>query len=176
MGIVIIPSLNQTQLMANKNTEKVRVILERMKEDETYGSYFSLVLLKYNREDFIKKNKSVSQWFKKLTNGKTKTGGVYNRDWFRKIDNGFYKKYINGNEIEIWLAFEGQSKLNKTDLTTRILKLQPKPEYYEIGIQDWDMLKNHFSDLFETDSGIEVFGNIKKEDITIFTSIINPNN
>tara|TARA_R100001377_G_scaffold83207_1_gene64414 strand:- start:79 stop:567 length:489 start_codon:yes stop_codon:yes gene_type:complete len=161
--------------MTDKNTEKVKVVLERMKKDETYGSYFSLVVLKYNREDFFKKNKSVSNWFKKLTNGKTKTGGIYNRDWFKKVDNGFHKKYINGNEIEIWLAFEGQSILNKTDLTTRILKLQPHPNYIKVGVQDFGMLKNHFSDLFETESSIEVFGNIKKQDITTFIKVINSN-
>lgn len=170
---MIIPFINRTQYMTDKNTEKVKVVLARMKKDETYGSYFTLVLLRYNREDFFKKNKSVSNWFKKLTNGKTKTGGVYNRDWFRKIDNGFRKKYINGNEIEIWLAFEGENKLNKTDLTTRILKLHPHPNYIEVGVQDWDMLENHFSNLFETESSIEVFGNIKKQDITTFTNVIN---
>lgn len=169
---MIIPFINQTQHMTDKNTDKVKVILEKIKEDETYESYFSLVLLKYNRKDFFKKNKSVSNWFKKLSNGKTKTGGIYNRDWFKKIDNGFYKYSINGDEIEIWLAFEGNHKLNKTDITTRILKLQPHPIYYEVGVQDWDMLENHFSDLFETDSGIEVFGNIKKEDITTFTNVV----
>ena len=158
--------------MTDKNTEKVKVVLERIQSEETYESYFSLVLLKYNREDFFKKNKSISKWFKKLTNGKTKTGGIYNRDWFKKIDNGFYKYSIISDEIEIWLAFEGENKLNKTDLTTRILKLQPHSIYYEVGVQDWDMLKNHFSDLFDTDSGIEVFGNIKKEDITTFTNVL----
>ena len=162
--------------MTDKNTEKVKVVLERIQSEETYESYFSLVLLRYNREDFFKKNKSISKWFKKLTNGKTKTGGIYNRDWFRKIDNGFYKYSINGDEIEIWLAFESQNKLNKTDLTTRILKLQPLTKYYEVGIQDWDMLGTHFNDLFETNSGIEVFGDIKKEDITTFTNVVNSNN
>ena len=52
---------------------------------------------------------------RKLTNGKTKTGGIYNRDWFKKIENGFYKYSVIGDEIEIWLAFEGHHKLNKTD-------------------------------------------------------------
>ena len=66
-------------------------------------------------------------------------------------------------------------KTDKTNLTTRILKLQPHPKYFYVGIQDWDMLKNHFSNLFETDSGVEVFGNSKKEDLTTFMNIINTN-
>ena len=66
-------------------------------------------------------------------------------------------------------------KTDKTNLNTWILKLQPLTKYYEVGIQDLDMLGNHFSDLFVTDSGIEVFGNIKKQDITTFIKVINSN-
>lgn len=172
LGVVIIPFINHTQNMTDKNTEKIKVVLERIASKDNYEGYFSLILLKYDKTNFFKNNKSISEWFKKLTNGKTKTGGIYNRDWFKKIENGFYKYSVIGDEIEIWLAFEGHHKLNKTDLTTRILKLQPHPKYYDVGVQDWEMLENHFNDLFESSSGIEVFGNIKKEDIASFTNVV----
>ena len=58
LGVVIIPFVNHTHNMTDKNTEKIIVVLERMASKDNYESYFSLVVLKYNREHFFKKNKS----------------------------------------------------------------------------------------------------------------------
>lgn len=161
--------------MTNKTTDKIRVMLENMKRKDDLTSNYTIISIEYHTTDFLKNNISVSKWFQKLTNSKSKTGGMMNREWFKKIQNGFYK-YEGDNEVlNLLVVFESSSELNRIDLITRIRKIKPLPKYYEVGVQDCGMLENHFNDLFESSSGIEVFGNIKKDDVTTFTSIINSN-
>ena len=75
--------------MTNKTTDKVRVMLERMKKKDDLTSNYTIISIEYHTADFFKKNISVSKWFQKLTNSKSKTGGTMNREWFKKIENGF---------------------------------------------------------------------------------------
>ena len=72
--------------------------------------------------------------------------------------------------LKLLVVFESRSELNRIDLITRIRKIKPLPKYFEV--QDCGILENHFNDLFESSSSIEVFGNIKKENITTFTNVV----
>ena len=148
----------------NRTTEKVKVILDQIKNKELYKKHFTLVTLEYEWTDFEEHNQSISKWFQKLSNSMAKTGGIMNRDWFKSIDNGFYKFEIKEQILRLWVALESKEKINKTDLITRIRKIKPLPISYEVGIQDWDMLKKNFGELFNNRTGIEVFGNIKRND------------
>lgn len=148
----------------NRTTEKVKVILDQIKNKELYKNHFTLVTLEYKWTDFEEYNQSISKWFQKLSNSMAKTGGVMNREWFKRIDNGFYKFEMEEQLLRLWIAFESETQLNKTDLITRIRKIKPLPISYEVGIQDWGMLEKNFGELFNNRTGIEVFGNIKRND------------
>lgn len=160
----LFPSQSMIMNYMDRTTEKVKVILDRIEKEKTYDSYFTLVTLEYNWDEFIKHNKSISKWFQKLSNSKAKTGGVMNREWFKRVDNGFYKYEIDGQVLRLWLALESDALLNRTDLITRIRKIRPLPISCEVGIQDWAMLSENFGDLFNNRTGLEVFGNIKRND------------
>lgn len=71
----IIPSQSMIMNYMDRTTEKVKVILDRIEKEKTYDSYFTLVTLEYNWDEFIKHNKSISKWFQKLSNSKAKTEG-----------------------------------------------------------------------------------------------------
>lgn len=148
----------------DRTTEKAKVILKRIRSEDSYNNFFTIVILEYDTEQYFKQNKSISKWFQKLSNSKTKTGGMMNREWFKNVDNGFYKYMIEDKTLKLWLALESKEPLNRTDLLTRIRKIKPLPNSYKVGMQDWDMLTEYFDDLFNNRTGLEVFGNIKRND------------
>jgi hypothetical protein len=46
----------------------------------------------------------------------------------------------------------------------RINKINPRPKSLTIGIQDWDLFTENFSNLFDTTTGTETFGTLKTMD------------
>jgi hypothetical protein len=59
---------------------------------------------------------------------------------------------------------EPKKTINELDLKTRIKKIKPFPEEIEIGINDFDLLDKYFFNLFDYNTGVEVFGNLKRKD------------
>ena len=148
--------------MTNKTTDKVRVILERMKRKDYLKSNYTIISIEYQTTDFSNNNISVSKWFQKLTNSKSKTGGVMNRDWFKSIQNGFYR-YEGDNEVlKILIVFESMSELNRVDLITRIRKIKPFPKYCEVECENYLVISDFIEERFTKKTGIEVFGAIKR--------------
>ena len=86
-----------------------------------------------------------------------------NREWFKNIENGFYKFQVIPETTIIFIEFEPIKKLNELDLKTRIKKIKPFPEEIEIGINDFVLLNKYFFNLFDYNSGLEVFGNLKRK-------------
>lgn len=148
--------------MTNKTTDKIRVMLENMKRKDDLTSNYTIISIEYQTADFVNNNTSVSKWFQKLTNSKSKTGGVMNRDWFKKILNGFYK-YEGDNEVlKLLLVFESKSELNRVDLITRIRKIKPLPKYYEVESENYLMISDFIENRFSKKTGMEVFGVLKR--------------
>ena len=148
--------------MTNKTTDKIRVMLENMKRKDDLTSNYTIISIEYLTTDFLNNNISVSKWFQKLTNSKSKTGGMMNREWFKKIQNGFYK-YEGDNEVlKLLLVFESKSELNRIDLITRIRKIKPLPKYYEVETENYLMISDFIEERFSKKTGMEVFGSIKR--------------
>lgn len=147
--------------MKNKTTDKVRVMMERILHSEE--SFFASYVIEYERDAFFSQNKSISDWFKKLSNSKAKTAGIMNREWFRRILNGFYKYEISADVIKIWLVFETDARLHDIDLFTRIKKIRPHPKCYELVEGDLDNLVKNYGTLFFEKTGFEVFGALKRK-------------
>lgn len=149
--------------MNKKNTERIRVLLENLKEAEN-NKPFAIVVLEYDSNEFFDKNYSISKWFQKLSNSKSATSGLTNREWFKNIDSGFYKYSVTTDTTQIVLAFSSINPITELDLNVRINKIGPKPKELTIGIQDWELYNQYFTTLFDVRTGTETFGKLKTMD------------
>ena len=149
--------------MNKKNTERIRVLHENIKEAEN-NKPFSILVLEYDSNEFFDKNYSISKWFQKLSNSKSVTSGLTNREWFKNIDSGFYKYSVTTDTTQIVLAFSSIKPITELDLNVRINKIGPKPKELTIGIQDWELYNQYFTTLFDVRTGTETFGKLKTMD------------
>jgi hypothetical protein len=149
--------------MNKKNTDRIQVLLEKLKEEEN-NRPFTIVVLEYDSNEFFDKNYSISKWFQKLSNSKSATSRLTNREWFKNIDSGFYKYSVSIDTTQIILAFSSIKAILELDLTVRINKIGPKPKELKIGIQDWDLFNQYFTTLFDVRTGTETFGTLKTMD------------
>jgi hypothetical protein len=149
--------------MNKKNTRRIKVLLEKLKESEN-NRPFTIVVLEYDSNEFFDKNYSISKWFQKLSNSKSATSRLTNREWFKNIDSGFYKYSVSMNTTQILLAFSSIKPILELDLTVRINKIGPKPKELTIGIQDWNLFNQYFTTLFDVRTGTETFGTLKTMD------------
>jgi hypothetical protein len=92
-------------------------------------------------------------------------GKLSNREWFKNIKNGFYKFQVNPETTTIYISLEPKKLINELDLKTRIKKIKPFPDLIELGLNDFELLDKHFFNLFDYNTGVEVFGNLKKKRI-----------
>ena len=149
--------------MNKKNTDRIKVLLEKLKEEEN-NRPFTIVVLEYESNEFFNKNYSISKWFQKLSNSKSATSRMTNREWFKNIDSGFYKYSVTTETTQIILAFSSIKPILELDLSVRINKIGPKPKELKIGIQDWDLFNQYFTTLFDIRTGTETFGTLKTMD------------
>lgn len=162
--------------MNKKNTERIRVLLENLKEAEN-NKPFAIVVLEYDSIEFFDKNYSISKWFQKLSNSKSATSRLTNREWFKNIDSGFYKYSVTTDTTQIVLAFSSINPIIELDLNVRINKIGPKPKELTIGVQDWELYNQYFTTLFDIRIGTETFGKLKTMDyyeVEILQELIEP--
>jgi hypothetical protein len=146
-----------------KKEERIKVILENYK-NKNIKPDFVLIVLHYKTSNFFKYNLSISKFYQKITNSKSAVGKLSNREWFKNIKNGFYKYQVSPETTTIYISLEPKKTINELDLKTRIKKIKPFPEEIEIGINDFDLLDKYFFNLFDYNSGVEVFGNLKRKE------------
>jgi hypothetical protein len=164
--------------MNKKNTDRIKVLLEKLKKTET-DKPFTIVILEYDSDEFFDKNHSISKWFQKLSNSKSATSRLTNREWFKNIDGGFYKYEVTTDTTKIIMAFTSIKSILELDLTVRINKIGPKPKELNIGIQDWELFNQYFTTLFDVRTGTETFGTLKTMDyyqVEIMQELIEPDN
>jgi hypothetical protein len=146
-----------------KKEERIKVIIDNYKNKETKPD-FVLIVLNYKTSEFFKYNRSISKFYQKLTNSKSAVGKLSNREWFKNIRNGFYKYQVNPETTTLYIGLEPKKSLNELDLKTRIKKIKPFPDVMEIGKNDFDLLNKYFFNLFDYNTGVEVFGNLKRKE------------
>ena len=146
-----------------KKEERIKVILENYK-NKNIKHDFVLIVLHYKTSEFFKYNLSISKFYQKITNSKSAVGKLSNRDWFKNIKNGFYKYQVSPETTTIYISLEPKKTINELDLKTRIKKIKPFADVIEIGLNDFDLLNKYFFNLFDYNSGVEVFGNLKRKE------------
>lgn len=146
-----------------KKEERIKVILNNYKFKDTKAD-FVLIVLTYKTSEFFKYNRTISKFYQKLTNSKSAVGKLSNREWFKNIKNGFYKFQVNPETTTIYISLEPKKLINELDLKTRIKKIKPFPDKIYVGINDFDLLEKYFFNLFDYNTGVEVFGNLKRKE------------
>jgi hypothetical protein len=149
--------------MKKKQTDRIKVLIEKLKKTE-HQRPFTLIILDYKSDEFFDKNFSISKWFQKLSNSKSTTSRLTNREWFKNIDSGFYKYSITQETTQIILAFSSDKPILELDLKVRIQKINPAPINMVIGIEDWELFNQYFTTLFDIRTGTETFGKLKTMD------------
>ena len=157
------PTSQTNDKMNKKNTDRIQVLLQKLKEEEN-NRPFTIVVLEYDSNDFFDKNYSISKWFQKLSNSKSATSRMTNREWFKNIDGGFYKYEVTTDSTKIIIAFTSIKPILELDLNVRINKIGPKPKELKIGIQDWQLYNQYFTTLFDVRTGTETFGTLRTMD------------
>ena len=94
------------KMFMNRVAMRKRMMMENMKRKDDLTSNYTIISIEYHTADFFKKNISVSKWFQKLSNSKSKTGGTMNREWFKKIQNGFYKYECDNEVLKLLIVFD----------------------------------------------------------------------
>lgn len=154
------PSRQMNNQMKKKQTDRIKVLVEKLQKAE-HQRPFTLIILDYNSQEFFDKNLSISKWFQKLSNSKSTTSRLTNREWFKNIDSGFYKYSITQETTQIILAFSSDKPILELDLKLRIQKIKPTPIKMVIGIEDWELFNQYFKTLFDIRTGTETFGKLK---------------
>jgi hypothetical protein len=149
--------------MNKKKTDRIKVLIEKVSKTQ-FDKPFTMVIVEYDSQSFFDKNRSISKWFQKISNSKSTTGRVSNRDWFKNIDGGFYKYEVTTDTTKIIMAFTSTKPVLELDLNVRINKIGPKPKELIIGIQDWELFNQYFTTLFDIRTGTETFGTLKTMD------------
>lgn len=88
--------------------------------------------------------------------------GKSNRDFFKKVDEGFYRSTIDNDEISVsfYLRFNDLNGIYKTlkELSIRIKKIQ----YCQVEINEVNKMTITDKILLETKSGFNLFQKIRK--------------
>jgi hypothetical protein len=146
------PLIKTRENMNKKKTERIKVLIEKVRKTE-FDKSFTMVILEYDSQSFFDKNYSISKWFQKLSNSKSTTGRISNREWFKNVDEGFYKYDIKMETTKITLILTSTKTISELDLNVRIQKIGPKPKKITISNQNWDLFTENFATLFDTTTG-----------------------
>lgn len=149
--------------MKKKQTEIIKVLVENLKNSKN-DKPFTLVILDYDSKEFFDKNFSISKWFQKLSNSKSTTSRITNREWFKNVASGFYKYSITPDRTQLILVLTTYKPILELDLKVRIQKIKPSPINMVIGIEDWELFNQYFRTLFDIRTGTETFGKLKTMD------------
>lgn len=110
---------------------------------------------------FLYSFNSVSEYYRRISNSKCVLSGKSNRDFFRNIDEGFYRSTIEDDEISVsfYFRFNNLNDIYKNlkELSIRIKKVQ----YCQVEINEIKMIPITDKILLETKGGFKLFQKIR---------------
>jgi len=113
-------------------------------------------------ETFLRRFKSVSEYYRQISNSKRMTNGKSNRIFFKNITEGFYRSAIKDEQITItfFLSFRPNPKLFSmvTELRIRIKKIQ----MCRIDTLTLDEISNEDRLLLSSSNGVSFYQKIRK--------------
>jgi hypothetical protein len=110
---------------------------------------------------FFYRFKSVSEYYRKISNSKSRLLGKSNREFFKNINGGFYRSTIENDEISItfYLRFNDLNRIysHLKELSIRIKKIQ----FCQVEINEINMISITDKILLEMKCGINLFQKIR---------------
>lgn len=123
--------------------------------------HWFIITSRMRLKTFLFRFNSVSEYYRKISNSKIVFLGKSNRDFFKKIDEGFYRSTLDNDEISIsfYLRFNDMNGIYKSlkELSTRIKKIQ----YCQVEINEVNKMPITDKILLETKSGFNLFQKIR---------------
>ena len=151
-----------------KNIErKINSIIKEINSDKIDYQKWSIIVATFNFNSFYKNNYSISNFFKKLTNGKiTLANEKNNRDWWLGLGKprGFYRYHVTRDNVKIMMVLDYLNDLNEESLIKRINKIAITNSII-VSYKDYKLFSKEMLDVFSIDQGFEVFGDYKKTSI-----------
>jgi hypothetical protein len=88
-------------------------------------NHLTIFRVKYLTENFLKKIKTPSNFYKSVSNSKqTLPNGRTNRMWWKNLNpDGFYKYKINQSYTEITMVIKSEKLVNELELKMRLKKI-----------------------------------------------------
>ena len=113
-------------------------------------------------ETFLRRFKSVSEYYRQISNSKRMTNGKSNRDFFKNVREGFYRSSIKDEQITItfFLIFNPNPKYYSmiSELRIRIKKIQ----MCRIDTLSLSEISNEDRLLLSSSNGISFYQKIRK--------------
>ncbi len=149
----------------NKLQQRIKSLLNEIKEGQENRFYY-VATITYSTETFYRRVNSVSDFYKRLSNSKTRlTGNPSNREWWIKLNpTGYYDFEPNKKYIILSFVMRTEVKLNELEFKARVKKIVPYVDlYFETKKQrDFDFEMRYERDYFyKYENKLEFFG-IKK--------------
>ena len=149
-----------------KTTKRIQFLVEQIKKQETakhqpkHNDY--IIVITFSFSSFYRRCRSISNFFKILTNGRnTHQGLMNNREWFKSLHSkGFYRYIITRDIVEITIVVRTEEKMNEDEFKTRVEKII-KPLNIVIGYNDKYLFDKKFIDVLSLETGMELFGGYK---------------
>jgi hypothetical protein len=133
------------------------------------NNHWYIILIVFDNSTYFRRLNNINDIYKRLSNSKSSiTGHPNNRFWWKKImPSGIYETVLTDEHLVLNFIMTTKSKLNDLELKSRVKKICP---YVSIKIcyqekEELDKLSS--STYFSYRQNIELFGEAKKEKLTI---------
>ena len=157
-----------------KIQKRIEEITEKLKSNNVENEFpnWYIIHIKSKITDFYKCNASVSDFIKKITNGKIKLNDSVhnNREYWKSISpKGYYRFQISKETIEIILVLNTIEEINQPEFLARIRKVC---HYCEINFGDKDktLLEQMVFKLTRVENGGELLGLYKRQSLNEYYS------
>ena len=145
--------------------KRIDQILEQIKKQEQKSTYWYVIVLNPELSKFFNSIGSISNFFRKLTNGTINLPGsnLNNRQWWKSTGaKGYYRYEVTRKEVELTIFIETNIQISEHEFRSRTEKLIGKTPII-FGELDGNLFDEKLYDLEKIDSGVELFGDYKKE-------------
>lgn len=148
-----------------KRQLKIKSFVNELKNNHHW--YFITIV--FDNTTYFRRLNNINEFYKRLSNSKsTLTGHPNNRFWWKKImPSGIYEPVLTDEHLVLNFIMTTKSKLNELELKSRVKKICPYVSI-KISYQEKEELdKLSSSNYFPYRQNIELFGEAKRERLTI---------
>ena len=133
------------------------------------NNHWYVILIVFDNSTYFRRLNNINDIYVRLSNSKSSiTGHPNNRLWWKKImPSGIYETVLTDEHLVLNFIMTTKSKLNELELKSRVKKICPYVSI-KISYQEKEELdKLSSSNYFSYRQNIELFGEAKRERLTI---------